>query len=90
MTGRLARWLPVAVLTALVLATAFPFYWTLVASVTPEATLFREPSLWPKDVTLEHYRALIEERDFWVPIRNSLIVASMTTLFCVVVGSLAA
>jgi ABC-type glycerol-3-phosphate transport system permease component len=78
------------VLIGLVVATAFPFYWTVVASVTPEATLFREPSLWPTELTLEHYRALIEERDFWIPIRNSLIVAGVTTLFCVTVGSLAA
>jgi ABC-type glycerol-3-phosphate transport system permease component len=90
MTTRWSRWLPAVVLTGLVVATAFPFYWTVVASVTPEATLFREPSLWPTELTMEHYRALIEEREFWVPIRNSLIVAGVTTLFCVTVGSLSA
>ena len=31
----------------LVLATAFPFYWTVVASLTPEARLFQAPSLLP-------------------------------------------
>ena len=30
------------------------------------------------------------ERDFWVPIRNSLVVAGTTTVFCVIVGSLCA
>ena len=79
-----------AALALLVGLTAFPFYWGIVASLTPEAALFREPSLWPTHVILDHYRALFDERDFWVPIRNSLVVAGTTTLLCLVVGSLAA
>ena len=39
---------------------------------------------------LDHYRALFTQRDFWVPIRNSLIVAGTTTAFCVTVGGLCA
>ncbi|HET7563816.1 MAG TPA: carbohydrate ABC transporter permease [Gemmatimonadaceae bacterium] len=62
----------------------------MVASFTPEATLFREPSLWPRHVILDHYHALFTARNFWVPIRNSIVVAGSTTIFCVVVGSLAA
>jgi ABC-type glycerol-3-phosphate transport system permease component len=78
------------VLAALLVFTAFPFYWAIVASLTPEATLFQQPSLWPSTLILDHYRALFDERDFWVPIRNSLVVAGTTTLFCVTVGALAA
>ena len=33
----------------LVALSAFPFYWALVASVTPEARLFAEPTLWPAE-----------------------------------------
>lgn len=84
------RWLVGAALALLVGLMAFPFYWGIVASFTPEATLFREPSLWPAHVILDHYRALFDERDFWVPIRNSIVVAGTTTLLCIVVGSLAA
>jgi ABC-type glycerol-3-phosphate transport system permease component len=84
------RWLAGAALVLLVGLTAFPFYWGVVASLTPEATLFREPSLWPTHVILDHYRALFDERDFWIPIRNSVIVAGTTTLLCLAVGSLAA
>jgi ABC-type glycerol-3-phosphate transport system permease component len=39
---------------------------------------------------LDHYRALFTERNFWVPIRNSLIVAGATTAICVSVGGLCA
>ncbi|MBW3554699.1 MAG: carbohydrate ABC transporter permease [Gemmatimonadetes bacterium] len=77
-------------LAILLVATAFPFWWALVASVSPEATLFERPSLWPREIVLEHYRALFDVRDFWIPIRNSLVVAGTTTVFCVVVGAFAA
>jgi ABC-type glycerol-3-phosphate transport system permease component len=67
-----------------------PFYWAVIASLTPEARLFGAPSLVPRDLVLEHYRALFSQRSFWVPIRNSLIVAGATTLLCVTLGALAA
>lgn len=84
------RWAARIVLALLVAAIALPFWWALVASFTPEARLFEKPSLWPDDIVLDHYRALWNERSFWLPIRNSLVVAGTTTLLCVAVGSLAA
>lgn len=87
---RRGRWIAGAVLALLVLFVAFPFYWALVASFTPEARLFESPTLWPEQIVSDHYRALWEERDFWKPIRNSLIVAGATTIFCLAFGSLAA
>jgi ABC-type glycerol-3-phosphate transport system permease component len=59
---------------------AFPLYWMLAASLTPESALFGGPPLVPLDPVLEHYRALFVERQFWLPVRNSLIVAGATTL----------
>lgn len=79
----------VALVILLVFA-IFPFYWAIVASFTPETVLFSSPSLLPRAATLEHYRALFAERDFWVPIRNSLVVAGSTTILCVTVGAFAA
>lgn len=87
--SRGARWAWLGV-GVLVLAIAFPFYWTVVASLTPEERLFQAPSLWPSRLVLDHYRALFTQRSFWVPIRNSLIVAGSTTVFCVLVGSVCA
>ena len=84
------RWLPSAALALLVAATAFPLYWTVVSSFTPEARLFQDPSLFPRMLVLDHYRALFTERNFWVPVRNSLVVAGTTTLFCVTIGGLCA
>jgi ABC-type glycerol-3-phosphate transport system permease component len=81
---------PAVVLFLLVLATAIPLYWTILASFTPEARLFQGPSLIPRELITDHYRALFTQRDFWIPIRNSLVVAGATTLFCVAVGALCA
>lgn len=78
------------VIAVLLLGSAFPFYWAIVSSLTPEARLFQKPSLLPTSLVLDHYRTLFAERGFWVPIRNSLIVAGTTTVFCVVVGSFCA
>ena len=83
------RWATLVV-AALVLAVAFPFYRAVAGSLTPEAQLFEGAPLWPSPPVLEHYRALFTERDFWLPIRNSLVVAGATTLFCVILGSLCA
>ncbi|HEX6632186.1 MAG TPA: carbohydrate ABC transporter permease [Gemmatimonadaceae bacterium] len=90
MSERGARWRGRLVLALLLAGAAFPLYWAVVASFTPEAALFRAPSLWPHTPTLEHYHALFGERDFWTPIRNSLVVAGATTALCVALGAPAA
>jgi ABC-type glycerol-3-phosphate transport system permease component len=90
MSYRTQRWLSGSVLAVLLVLGALPLVWALVSSFRPEAELFRAPTLWPREIVLEHYRALFEERDFWVPIRNSLVVAGATTVLCVVLGTLAA
>lgn len=71
-------------------ALAFPLYWALVSSLSPESALWQRPSLVPDALTLSHYRALFTERDFWTPIGNSLVIAGATTAFSVVLGSLCA
>ena len=87
--GELGRswWLAVA---PLILGGLFPLYWMVKSSLAPEASLFAAPSLLPRDPTLEHYRALIAERDFWLPVRNSFVVAGSTTAACLAFGSMAA
>jgi ABC-type glycerol-3-phosphate transport system permease component len=84
------KWWPAVVLILFVAVTAFPFYWAILSSFTPESRLFQAPSLLPRELVLDHYRALFTQRNFWVPIRNSLIVAGTTTAFCVAVGALCA
>jgi ABC-type glycerol-3-phosphate transport system permease component len=79
-----------AVLLVLVAFAAGPFVWAAIASLQPDAALGGAASLWPGPPTLENYRALFAERAFWLPIRNSLIVAASTTVLCVSAGACAA
>jgi ABC-type glycerol-3-phosphate transport system permease component len=62
----------------------------IASSFAPEARLFDVPPLVPTDVTFDHYRALFEEREFWRPMRNSLVVAGSTTALAIFAGALAA
>jgi ABC-type glycerol-3-phosphate transport system permease component len=87
MTGFRMRGAAAIVLLGLLLA---PIYWMVVSSLTPETGLFQTPRLVPRAVTLDHYRALFSERSFLMPIRNSLVVAALTTLLAVPAAALCA
>jgi ABC-type glycerol-3-phosphate transport system permease component len=86
MTARGWSWAAVLIAGAIVL----PLCWAVLASVTPEERLFTTTSFIPRDLVLEHYRALFAGRDFWTPIRNSLIVAGATTILSVALGAASA
>ena len=82
--------LPIHLAVALVVISAVPLVWMVLASLVPEAQLFDSAAVWRGPFVLDHYRALFDERDFWIPIRNSLIVAGSTTLFAVTIGGVCA
>lgn len=78
------------VLLVLAVVIIFPVYWMLTISLKIPRDIYRTPSLWPDQVTMDNYRILIEEKDFLVNIRNSVIVATSVTILSVVVASFAA
>ena len=80
------RWWTTAVIVLLLGAWAFPMYWMLVSSVTPDERLFGAVSLIPTRAIDDHYHALFTERRFWVPVLNSVIVAGTTTLLAILLG----
>jgi multiple sugar transport system permease protein len=80
-------WRPLSVLRMLfVFLFVFPVYWTIASSFAPEARLFEVPPIVPTQLTLDHYRALFDQRQFWLPMRNSLIVSTATTMLAIVAG----
>lgn len=83
------------------LAVAFiilaPLFWLFISSISTQNELISVPVHWiPQNPTLERYQAVISATGsdsaaiFRVSMRNSLIVASLVTLVCVALGSLAA
>ncbi|WP_082590526.1 carbohydrate ABC transporter permease [Agromyces sp. Soil535] len=68
----------VIVLGALVMF--FPFYWTLVTSLTPGSGLSSTPQLVPADASLEPYAQLFSQLPFARVVGNSLLLAVITTI----------
>lgn len=74
-----------------VLAVAFPLLWMVVTSIKPQSELFlRPPTLLPGTVTFEHYWRLLTETKFLVYFRNSVVLASATTLVVVAIATVGA
>jgi len=93
------KWLPsgwgkslliYGVMAILAFTIAFPVYWMLTISLKIPRDIYRTPALWPDVTTLDNYRVLINEKEFLVNIRNSLIVALSVTVLSIIVSSFAA
>ncbi len=101
--GRVAAW---AVLIALIVVTLFPFAWILRTALSTNASLFTgEAGLLPPEPTLVNFRRVLGLAtpdeiaaaggsgvtfNFWLYLRNSLIVASLVTLGQVTFSAMAA
>jgi multiple sugar transport system permease protein/trehalose/maltose transport system permease protein len=77
--------------TLIVIWSVAPFLWQVSTSFQLDRALISAtPSLIPWPPTLEHYFNIFVAKSFQSYILNSLIVASATTLLCLVLGALAA
>lgn len=85
--GRIATYAALAVAVVMVL---FPIYWMVITSLKLPREIYRVPSLWPQTITWNNYRILIEDKEFFLNIRNSLIVAGSVTVISVIISSLCA
>lgn len=68
----------------------FPIYYMVLISLKLPRDIYRVPSLLPVNATLKNYSDLITRQDFLINIGNSLLVAGLTTLFCLVISTMAA
>jgi len=76
---------------SVVLATIFPLLWMAITSIKPQQELFTIPPMfWPRSVTLEHYRELLENTPFLKYFGHSVVIASSTTALVLVLGVLGA
>ncbi|HHV61599.1 MAG TPA: carbohydrate ABC transporter permease [Firmicutes bacterium] len=68
-----------------------PFIWQVITSLKPSEEVFAIPPRYlPSKLTISSYVKIFTARPFGRYIVNSILVASMTTLVCGAVGSLAA
>jgi len=70
----------------------FPFLWQLLASLKPPAELFGANAFRViiENPTLENYTRVFTQRPFGTYLWNSTVVATLTTLYSIVIASLAA
>lgn len=89
LTKILTLYLP---LTALLLFILFPFYWTFITSVKSESELYgMGVTYWPRTFTWDSYKNLFTTTiNFLAAMKNSLIVAGITTIVSLTVSTLAA
>lgn len=77
-------------LVALAVLILFPIYFMIMISLKLPRDIYRLPSLLPINPTLRNYSDLLTRQDFLVNIGNSLLVAGLTTLFSLVISTMAA
>ena len=77
-------------LTIFSIWTLFPFLWIVGTSIKPDRNLYREVSLWPSEVTTEHYVEVLRDTPFLTYFRNSFLVAGTTTVLAMTVAILSA
>jgi len=70
--------------------TGLPLYWIVVTSIKPNLLIYREPQLFPSQVTLEHFAFVLGQTPFLQYIRNSVSVTLVTTFLAMIIGTLAA
>ena len=81
-------YLPLLILLVFLL---FPFYWTIITSLKSNADLYSSTvQYFPQHPTFDAYRHLISQNNFFHPLKNSFIVASVTTLISLAVSTMAA
>jgi multiple sugar transport system permease protein len=70
----------------------FPFYWMLITSITPDNIIYdiNRNSLLVSEPTIEHYIKLLQDSPFLLWLKNSLLVAIVSTSISLVVGTMAA
>lgn len=98
--GRIGTAVAVALLVAWSLG---PIYWSLVTSLTPPLQLLGAPSLWPHEITLEHYAKLFGATSmsqgnavqsvwpqFSAALTNSLITSALATVVTVAIAAFGA
>ncbi len=77
-------------LSAFVLGSAFPLYWSFViGSVTKERAIHSPPPLYPGGHFLENARRVFDQIDFWSALANSIIISSVSAAPVVFFSTLA-
>ncbi|HIU76512.1 MAG TPA: carbohydrate ABC transporter permease [Candidatus Pelethocola excrementipullorum] len=77
------------ILIIALIITIFPIYWMLKSSVTVDSEMYvARPSLFTSSFTLNNYKELFSETHFGRALINSLEIAGVTTVCCLIISIL--
>jgi ABC-type glycerol-3-phosphate transport system permease component len=83
-------WLYVCALAVSAFA-LFPIYYVVITSLKPRSEIYtRTPDLWPNNPQWDQYTHVLTDGHVARALMNSLIIATATTLICVLVAGMAA
>jgi multiple sugar transport system permease protein len=82
---QLLLWLAVI---AIMVFCLFPFYWLINTSLKTGPDL-SSAKLLPPNPSLDNYQSIFEDSNFTTALRNSIVVAGLTTICALIVGSFA-
>jgi multiple sugar transport system permease protein len=71
----------------------FPFYWILITSIQPKGQLYLPtPNFLPRNITFDNFISVLGggKVNIAVALKNSLLVAAVTTIVCILFGIFAA
>ncbi|MEL7010784.1 MAG: carbohydrate ABC transporter permease [Cyanobacteria bacterium J06588_4] len=83
-------WLWLGIITIMIFFLA-PILWQIVTSVKLNRDISAIPNVYlPSEFTLDHYRQLFSRRPFLLYVFNSALIASISTVLCLLLGAPAA
>jgi multiple sugar transport system permease protein len=77
-----------AAVVAIMIFCLFPFYWLINTSLKTGPDL-SSANLIPPNPSLDNYQSIFEDSNFTTALRNSVIVAGLTTVLALILGSFA-
>jgi multiple sugar transport system permease protein len=87
----LGRVLAALVTLLITLFCLLPLFWVLSTSLKPMGAEYLMPvELWPRQPTLQAYKAVLSQLGFIVPLRNSFIVSFSTAVLSLCISSISA
>jgi multiple sugar transport system permease protein len=70
--------------------TIVPLYWIVVTAIKPNLLIYRDPTIFPTQVTAEHFVFVLTRTPFLLYVKNSVLVTLVTSGLAMVIGTLAA
>ena len=87
----IVKWVLNFVAVAISVVWVFPIYWMLIVAITPLGQVYSiHPQLIPGNFSLEAFRAVLTDPNFYQALRNSLVVTFATVVVATLIGFLAA